>query len=76
MELTMRRRNLDEAQLKDNMHLVTWLTWMHINKEIFRNAIYKDLKSTNETFKSICIQLHNYQVIALYGSYSTDLIAH
>ncbi|OWM63469.1 receptor protein kinase TMK1-like [Punica granatum] len=53
MEMITGRKALDETQLEDSVHLVTWFRRMHLNKETFRKAIDPVIDIDEETLGSI-----------------------
>jgi serine/threonine protein kinase len=53
MELITGRKALDESQLEDSLHLVTWFRRMHLNKDTFLKAIDPTIDFDEETLASI-----------------------
>lgn len=55
MELMTGRRALDETELEENMHLVTWFRRTNTSQEMFVKCIDPNISITEETLKSLNI---------------------
>ena len=53
MEMITRKRALDETQLEENMHLVTWFWRTNTSQETFINCIDPTITVDEETLKSL-----------------------
>ncbi|CAA0836805.1 Probable receptor protein kinase TMK1 [Striga hermonthica] len=53
MELITGRRELDETQPEESIHLVTWFKRMHLNKDAFRKAVDPAIDLDDDTLSSI-----------------------
>lgn len=55
MEMMTGRRALDETELEENMHLVTWFRRTNTSQESFVKCIDSNITVTEETLKSLNI---------------------